>query len=130
MAVPITTDACDLPAPTRRWGGLIPAALLLVLALSRFAVPDRAAAAAREAELLRGKAAQAQAEGRFADAAEYARHAAARTQGAARAQLFCLRGESLLRDGQGEEAQRAFAEAGARPGGPCCGRLDDGDFAA
>jgi hypothetical protein len=120
MAVPITTDACDLPAPTRRWGGLIPAGLLVVLALSRLAVPDRAAAGAREAELLRGKAEQAQAEGRFADAAEHARHAAARTQGTARAQLFCLRGESLLRVGQGEEAQRAFAEAKAA-GGACAG---------
>src|SRR6185503_11406935 len=58
------TDACDLPAPTPRWGGVIPAALLVALAASRLAVPDRAAAAARQADDLGARASRAQAEGR------------------------------------------------------------------
>jgi hypothetical protein len=29
-------DACDLPPATRRWGGLIPLAVLLLLVVSRF----------------------------------------------------------------------------------------------
>jgi len=119
MRTPVTTDACDLPAPTRRWGGVVPAAFLLVLVGSRFAVPDRAAAAAREAEVLRDKATRAQAEGRFADAAEYARHGAARAKGAKRAQLLCLRAESLSRDGRADEAQREREAVAAEGGGPC-----------
>jgi hypothetical protein len=115
---PATTDACDLPAPTRRWGGWIPAALLAALAASRFAVPDRAAAAAREADALRARASRAQAEGRFADAAEYARHAVLRTKGAKRGDLLCLRAASLARAGQEEEARSVRAEA-AGAGTPC-----------
>jgi hypothetical protein len=106
-------DACDLPAATRRWGGVVPAAVLFALVLSRFAVPDRAKAAAAEAATLREKATRAQAEGRFADAAEYARHAATRTQGPARAQILCMRADNLARDGHADEAQQARAEAGA-----------------
>ena len=55
------------------------------------------------------KASCAYAADRFADAAEYARHAL--SEGAAgplRAELSCLRGESLLRSGQPEPAARAF----------------------
>jgi hypothetical protein len=109
----MTTDACDLPAATLRWGGVVPAAVVLALVASRFAAPDRARAAAHEATALSEKATRAQTGGHFADAAEYARHAAARTQGPARAHLLCLRAESLVRDGRGPEAQQAFAEAGA-----------------
>jgi hypothetical protein len=90
---------------------VVPAAVVLALVLSRFAVPDRAAAAAREADALRHEATRAEAEGRFADAAEYARHAAARTKGALRGQLLCLRAESLVRGGPSAEAQQALAEA-------------------
>jgi hypothetical protein len=118
---PASTDACDLPAPTRRWGGLVPAALLVALLASRLAVPDHAAAAAEEAGALQAMATGAQAEGRFADAAEYARHAAARAQGARRGELLCLRAESLVRAGQEQEAQAVFAEvasAGASCGEP------------
>ena len=114
------TDACDLPAPTRRWGGAVPSAVLLVLFVSRFAVPDRAAAAAREAAMLEGKAAGAQAEGRFADAAEYARHGAARSKGAVRSRFLCLRAENLVRGGQPDEGRQAIAEASAA--GATCGQ--------
>ena len=110
---PATTDACDLPAPTRRWGGWVPAALLVALASSRFAVPDRAAAAARQGDALRARAVRAQAEGRFADAAEYARHAALRASGAGRGELLCLRARSLARAGQEEAARSAVSEAAA-----------------
>jgi hypothetical protein len=109
----MTTDACDLPAPTRRWGGVVPAAMIVALIGARFAVPDRARVTAREAAALSQKAGRAQAEGRFADAAEYARHAAARTQGPARAHLLCLRADSLARDGRAQEGQQASAEAAA-----------------
>jgi hypothetical protein len=111
--VPATTDACDLPAPTRRWGGLVPAAILIALAASRLAVPDRGAAAAKTAEALREKAVRAQVEGRFADSAEYARHGALRSQGAKRAELLCLRVDSLRRAGHEPEAAAALAEAGS-----------------
>ena len=36
---PVTTDACDLPPATRRWGGVVPGALIVVLVASRFAIP-------------------------------------------------------------------------------------------
>jgi hypothetical protein len=114
------TDACDLPAPTRRWGGAVPAAVVLVLFASRFAVPDRAKAAAREAAMLEEKAARAQAEGRFADAAEYARHGAARSKGAVRSRFLCLRAENLVRGGQPDEGRQAIAEASAA--GATCGQ--------
>jgi hypothetical protein len=107
------TDACDLPAPTRRWGGAVPAVVLLLLCGSRFAVPDRAAAAAREAALLHDKATRARADGRYADAAEYARQGSARAQGPLRTELLCLRAESLVRDGRDREATEAFADASA-----------------
>ena len=117
---PPGTDACDLPAPTRRWGGWIPAALLVALVASRLAVPDRAAAAAREAEELRARATRAQTEGRFADAAEYARHAVFRVTGPKRGDLLCLRATNLSRAGQEDEARTALAEATAA--GMSCGR--------
>jgi len=123
--VPATTDACDLPAATRRWGGAVPAAVLLGLFASRFGAGDAAVAATGEAAVLRDKAVRAQAAGRFADAAEYARQGAARSQGAARAQLLCLRGESLLKGGHPEEAQQVFlstAAAGTRCAAPPPGR--------
>jgi len=110
---PLTTDACDLPAATRRWGGAIPAALILALVASRFAVPDRAKAAAREAAALRDKAVQARAAGQLADAAEYARQGAARAEGPLKSELLCLRADSLSRAGGGGEAEQARAEASA-----------------
>ena len=114
----MTTDACDLPGPTRRWGGAVPAAVILALAISRFAVPDRTKAASREASTLRDKAVSAHAAGRFADAAEYARHGASRATGTLRTQLLCLRADSLSRDGHDQEAQQVLGEAAAS-GVPC-----------
>jgi hypothetical protein len=118
VTTPMITDACDLPAPTRRWGGAVPAAVILALAVSRFAVPDRAKAASREASMLRDKAIGAQAAGRFADAAEYARHGASRATGALRTELLCLRANGLARDGHAAEAQQVLGEAAAS-GVPC-----------
>jgi len=117
-AVPATTDACDLPPATRRWGGAVPVAVLLGLLASRFVTADRVAAGAAQAAVLRDQAIRAQAARRFADAAEYARQGAALAQGPARAQLLCLRGESLAQDGRPEEAQQAFRLA-AGVGPPC-----------
>jgi hypothetical protein len=63
-------------------------------------------------------ASRAYAAGRFADAAEYARHALARgAAGRLRAELRCLRAESLLRAGDAARAAEVFqtvlADAGA-----------------
>jgi hypothetical protein len=85
----------------------VPAALLAVLAASRL-VPS-AAATTSEATALREKALQAHREQRFADAAEYLRHALARGGGGdRRGELLCLRGESLLKAGQPRDALAPF----------------------
>jgi hypothetical protein len=102
---PQLIDACDLPAPPRSWGWTIPTALVLGLALARLlpgpSPPDVAA--------LHGLASRAYGEGRFADAAEYARHALQPSRGTdRRAELLTLRAESLARAGQRWEALEAF----------------------
>jgi hypothetical protein len=100
----------------RRWGGFLPAALLLAL-FGAWLWPDGTARArALEAEELAGRARQAFGAGRAADAAEYARHALARmSASAAREALSCLRGEALLAAGRPDEAGSAFAAvAGGR----------------
>jgi 6-pyruvoyl-tetrahydropterin synthase-like protein len=111
---PIPLDDCaDMPAPTRRWGAAIPAVFLLAcigarLATLRPAPPDPMP--------LYERASRAYGESRFAEAAEYARHALG--QGATaplRAELLCLRGESLLRAGQARLAAQAFEEVLAQP---------------
>jgi 6-pyruvoyl-tetrahydropterin synthase related domain len=110
---PIPLDECEMPPPTRRWGGWIPAALLLAGAGARLwtlrpATPDPMP--------MYEKASRAYAADQFADAAEYARHALG--QGATsplRAELLNLRGESLLRSGQGELAAQAFQDVLAEP---------------
>jgi len=97
--------------PTRRWGGWVPGAVLILLFGVRL-VPERpdAARAAAVAELAE-KARTAHAESRFADAAEYAQHALTRTPpGDAKDALRCLRAEALARDGKPEPARRLFAE--------------------
>jgi tetratricopeptide (TPR) repeat protein len=102
-----------MPAPTRRWGAAIPAVFLLAcigarLATLRPAPPDPMP--------LYERASRAYGESRFAEAAEYARHALG--QGAIvplRAELLCLRGESLLRAGQAGLAAQAFEEVLAQP---------------
>jgi hypothetical protein len=99
-------DACDLPPPTRRWGGAVPAALLGLLFASRLSArppagPDPVA--------LFDLASRAYAEGRSGAAAEYARHALSGSPAPPlRAGLLCLRGESLLRAGEAVQAAAAF----------------------
>jgi hypothetical protein len=104
--VRLAYDACDVPAPTRRWGGAIPAALVLAMIGARVAtlVSHRA-----DPEPLYELASRAYGEGRFEDAAEYARHAATRAAGRPEeAEILTLRGESLLRSGQARVAVEAF----------------------
>jgi hypothetical protein len=101
-------DECGLPRPPRRWGGLIPATLVVVLACGRLATLSWAS---RDSGALHEKAVEAVGTGRFADAAEYARHALARGGGGERrGELLCLRGESLLHAGQPRDAVASFAE--------------------
>jgi hypothetical protein len=99
--------ADDLPAAPRRWGGLIPAALVLLLFGARLLYTPRDRTT--EARALYELASKAYAEERYPDAAEYARHAASRGQGTPlRDEMLCLRGESLLRAGQPQLAVEAF----------------------
>ena len=106
IRVDVTCDAEDLPKPPRRWGGALPAALLVLLGAARLfhGEPDRSA----EAQDLYERASLAYADDRFADAAEYARHGAARGAAPLREELLCLRGESLLRAGQAALALDSF----------------------
>jgi hypothetical protein len=98
---PQMLDACDLPKPPRRWGWALPTALLVILPLGRLAPPPRPP----DVNALHEMASRAYAEGRFADAAEYARNAAGPSRGSSlRLTLLALRGESLLRAGQAGEA--------------------------
>jgi hypothetical protein len=107
-APPSAANGCGVPAPPRRWGGLIPAALVLALAAPRL-VPRSWNASPSGASGLDDKAQAAFDAGRFADAAEYARHALARGGGGERrGALLVLRGESQLQAGQPHEAALAF----------------------
>jgi hypothetical protein len=97
--------------PTRRWGGAIPLVLLLGLAAARLA--PAAGATAREAQgrALAASAERAAGARRFADAAEYARHALPRLPASPeRDAIACLRGESLLAAGRPAEAREVFAD--------------------
>jgi hypothetical protein len=110
--VRLAYDACepgDLPPSPRRWGAAVPAAIVLALVSGRLigareSRPDPAP--------LYERASRAYAAGKFADAAEYARHA---LPGAADSplapELQTLRGESLLRSGQPQAAAEAFQAA-------------------
>jgi hypothetical protein len=115
-AVPVL-DACGvLPPEPKRWGGLIPGALLALLALARLA--HRAPDGSAEAADLLGRASRAYSAGRFADAAEYARGAlSSRPPVVLHSEILCLRGESLLRDARPREAAQAF-DAAVQLGGP------------
>jgi 6-pyruvoyl-tetrahydropterin synthase-like protein len=111
---PIPLDDCaDMPAPTRRWGAVIPAAFLLACIGARLATLRPVA---RNPMPLYESASRAYGAGRFADAAEYARHALDQgAQAPLRAELLCLRGESLLRAGQARLAAQAFQDVLAQP---------------
>jgi hypothetical protein len=119
-SVPVLApSACDPAPPPRRWGGIVPAAALLMLVGLRLAAgrgrPDQAVASS-----LHERASRAYAEQRYADAAEYARVALARPpEAGARAELLSLRGESLLAAGQPRAAAETFeALLGEEPTGP------------
>jgi hypothetical protein len=110
---PIPLDECTVPPPTRRWGAIVPAALLVACVGARLWTlrPVRL-----DPMPLYEKASQAFSAGRFADAAEYAHHALG--QGAAaplRAELLCLRGEGLLRAGETAMAAHVFQAVLAEP---------------
>ena len=108
VRLPRSLDACELPRPPRRWGGAVPAALLLLLASGRLVAFSSSSPA--DTSALHGKAIEAYDAKRFADAAEYLRHALARGAGGdRRGELLCLRGESLLRAQQPRDALEAFA---------------------
>jgi tetratricopeptide (TPR) repeat protein len=104
--VDVACGGDTFPKPPRRWGGAVPAFLLALLAAARLfkSAPDRS----REAQDLYELASRAYADDRFADAAEYARHGAARVRAPLRDELLCLRGESLLRAAQPSLALDAF----------------------
>ena len=112
---PIPLDDCaDMPAPTRRWGAVIPAAFLLACIGARLATLRPVV---RNPMPLYESASRAYGAGRFADAAEYARHALEQgAQAPLRAELLCLRGESLLRASQARLAAQAFQDVLAQPG--------------
>jgi hypothetical protein len=98
------------PAPDRRWGGLVPALLLLALFGARLLPDGRAARRGFEGRELERLAGEAFAAERHDAAAEYARHALLRVPASAtRDALGCLRGESLLALGRTAEAREAFA---------------------
>jgi outer membrane protein assembly factor BamD (BamD/ComL family) len=102
-----------MPAPTRRWGAVIPAAFLLACIGARLATlrPARV-----DPMPLYESASRAYGDGRFADAAEYARHALSLSAlGPLRSELLCLRGESLLRSGQARLAAQSFQDVLAQP---------------
>ena len=103
---PIPLDECTVPPPTRRWGAVVPAALLAACVAARLLTLR---APAPDPKPLYESASRAYAAGRFADAAEYARHALAQgAVGPLRVEVRCLRGESLLRAGDAPGAAEAF----------------------
>jgi hypothetical protein len=112
--VVVPADACDLPKPERRWGGFVPGTLLALLAASRlFAGGDGPRV---DGAALQAKAEGAFAEARFADAAEYARHALSGSRGTPHlGAVMMLRAEALLRAQQPRLALEAFEAVLAEP---------------
>ena len=110
----------------------MPIALLLLLSAGRLLSREKPDTAPLLGELYE-KASKAYSQDRFDDAAEFSRAAlalGAEDQGL-RAELGCLRGESLLRLGQATDAQSAFETAyqGA-PSGPHAAQALFGSVAA
>jgi len=116
VTVVLPEDSCEIAPPPRRWGAVIPGGILLLLLASRVLAVHEAAP---DPLPMYEAASRAYADGRFADAAEYARHGLARAAGSSlRLELLCLRGESLLRAGQPRLAAEAFeavVESGPGP---------------
>jgi hypothetical protein len=114
--VVLPEDSCAVAPAPRRWGAAVPAGVILILFASRGlslheTPPDPLP--------LYEAASRAYAEDRFADAAEYARHALTRaTASSLRPELLCLRGESLLRSGQPRLAAEAFEGVVQEGSGP------------
>lgn len=103
---PAFRDSCDLPPPTRRWGFVVPTALIVLLFGARLVsyLPK-----ARPADDLVRRASGAYAEGRFEASAEYARHALDLSPSEVqKGELLSLRGESLLRLEQPQRARESF----------------------
>jgi hypothetical protein len=99
----LAPDPCAETKVPWRWGGLVPAGLVLLLAASRFV--DRHHGQAVEPMLLYERASKAYSAERYEDASEYARLALARMHGP---ELRCLRGQSLLRLQRFREAATEF----------------------
>jgi hypothetical protein len=131
LPLPIRLLLAGGTLPGRRWGGLVPGALLLLLFGARLLPDARAATRAREADALQALAGRALAEGRSLDAAEYARHGLTRLPASpARDALACLRGDALLAAGRPHEARREFSAVLAVPGSPSAARARRGLEAA
>jgi hypothetical protein len=106
---PSMSEVCELPPPPRRWGGLVPAGLLVLFAMGR--CPAFSSPSEKAHELLEAGR-RASAEGRYGDAAEYARGALQLHPPRDLAlSLRLLRGESLLGAGEAKEAAEAFEAA-------------------
>ena len=101
---PAVLEMCEPPPPPRRWGWMVPTS---VLALARGgALGDAGRPSAREGPELQRRAEAAFRADRFADAAEYARHAVRRfaADDPRSASLLRLRRESLARIGGIDQA--------------------------
>jgi hypothetical protein len=110
-AIALPGDACDLPPPTRRWGGFVSGGVLLALGVAGVLTPASHAPREGEAAALLDRASRAYASRRLEDAAEYASQAASFRSGPeVRGALLALRGESLLRLGRAREAAAVFEE--------------------
>ncbi|MFI5183315.1 MAG: 6-pyruvoyl-tetrahydropterin synthase-related protein [Vicinamibacteria bacterium] len=116
---PPRLDACALPPPPRRWGWVVPVALLGALTVARF-IATREGPSASRATALSEDASKAFAAERFAEAADRAGRALELgVPSDRRGELLCLRGESLLKEGRPQDAAKAFdALLQESPGGP------------
>jgi len=115
----VEPDACDMPAPPRRWGWVVPVTVLAML-LGLRVLAGRSRPEEAGASSLYERASRAYAEERFADAAEYTRVALAQQPPpVTKGELLSLRGESLLAAGQPRAAAEAFETLlSAEPGSP------------
>jgi hypothetical protein len=113
---PAVLEMCEPPPPPRRWGWAFPVSILAVLVAARFVPADLASG--REGAELERRADAAFRAGRFADAAEYARHALRRFGvGDPRWEaLLKVRHESRVRAGERDRGLAATREEEAALG--------------